>query len=178
MNLNLKMFNEKEIELICSTVKRVLVKKGLVFNIPEVLSVFKKNGFKISNGNVVHITPDELDAALKTVPKSFIRKGADSSRDVSIGKGISKFAIGSLPIWVIEQSPQIKRRAATFKDFKQFTLLSEELNGYAIGNPVVEPREIPVEVMHVIWNRNNAVRMTKPACCWYGTRVLKLLKKG
>jgi len=23
--------------------------------------------------------------------------------------------------------------------------------------------------MHVLWNRNNAVRMTKPACCWYGT---------
>ena len=183
----LGILDNDEIDLICESAKRVLAKKGLLFTIPEVVSVFKKNGFQVTEGNVVHICPDELSTALRTVPKSFIRHGADSSRDVQIGKGISKFAIGSLPIWVIEQDSQICRRAATLKDFKNFTLLSEALDGYAIGNPVVQPQEIPAEIMHLLWNRNNAVRMTKPVCCWYGTsfktaneglEVLKLAAGG
>ena len=169
MRLGLKLFSSSEIESICEAARRILAKKGLLFTVPKILSVFKKNGFQVTNGNVVHITSSELDAALKTVPKSFIRRGADSSLDVKIGEGISKFAVGSLPIWVIEQEPKICRRPATFEDLKNFTLLSEALDGYAIGNPVVQPREIPIEVMHVLWNRNNSVRMRKPSCSWYGT---------
>lgn len=135
---------------------------------PEVLAVFRKNGFLITDENVVHITPDELQAALRTAPRKFIRKGAHAGRDVVIGDRESKFAVGSLPIWVIETEPVISRRPATWDDLISFTLLSESLDGYSIGNAVVQPREIPNEVMHVLWNRNSTVRMTKPACCWYG----------
>lgn len=169
MPLQLKVINDNEIEAICTAARRILVKKGLRFTIPEIRSVFKKHGFHITEGDVVHITSDELDAALKTAPGSFIRRGADPSKDVQIGKGPSKYAIGSVPIWIIEQEPQIRRRPSTYEDFKNFTLLSEALDSYDIGNPVVQPQEIPVEVMHVLWNRNTSVRMTKPSCCWYGT---------
>jgi trimethylamine--corrinoid protein Co-methyltransferase len=165
----LSLFTDGEIEAIGTATRRVLAQKGLRFVVPEVLKVFSDRGFQIVDGSVVRISSDELDAALRTAPRSFVRRGATPSRDVLLGDGETKFAVGSLPIWVVELEPQIRRRPATLDDFKRFTLLSEVLDGFAIGNPVVQPQEIPVEVMHVLWNRNNAVRMTKPACCWYGT---------
>ena len=169
MHAQLNLFSDGEVEAICDAARRVLLAKGVRFVIPEVLAVFRKHGFRITEGNVVHIEPQELDAALKTAPRSFIRHGADPSRDITIGDGTTHYAIGSLPIWILETGTEVRRRAATYQDFKNFTLLSENLDGYAIGNPVVQPQELPVEVMHALWNRNNAVRMTKPACCWYAT---------
>ena len=169
MRAELALFADGEIEQICAAARRVLHRKGLRFTVPEVLAVFRRHGFQISAGDVVHISPRELDAALETVPRSFVRRGAHPARDVVIGDGSTKYAIGSLPIWIIEASEGPKRRPATYRDFRNFTLLSEALETYAIGNPVVQPQELPGEVMHVLWNRNNAVRMTKPACCWYAT---------
>lgn len=168
MKSSFNVLSDNEIESICGAVRRILNKKGLRFVAPEVLAVFRKNGFRITEKNVVHITPDELQAALRPAPRKFIRKGAHAGRDVVIGDRETKFAVGSLPIWVIETEPTVSRRPATWDDLMRFTLLSESLDGYSIGNAVVQPREIPNEVMHVLWNRNNAVRMTKPACCWYG----------
>lgn len=167
----LNVFSDDEIESICNAVRRVLAGKGLRFVVPEVLDVFRRNGFEIVNGDVVRISPDQLEAALKTVPRNFVRRGAHDDRDVAIGNGITEFAVGSLPIWVIETEPEIRRREAALDDLKRFTLLSESLDAFSIGNAVVQPREIPIEVMHVLWNRNASVRMTKPTCCWYGTSL-------
>ncbi len=93
----------------------------------------------------------------------------EAARDVTIGDGVTNYAIGSLPDLDRRVFAGRRRRPATYRDFRDFTLLSENLDAYAIGNPVVQPQELPVEVMPVLWNRNNAVRMTKPACCWYAT---------
>jgi trimethylamine---corrinoid protein Co-methyltransferase len=169
MHAGLTLLSDGEVEAITAAVRRVLQAKGLRFVIPEVLSVFRKHGFRVTDEDVVHIAPGELDAALKTAPRSFIRRGADPSRDVAIGGGGTHFALGSLPIWILETGTKMTRRAATYQDFRNFTLLSESLDAYSIGNPVVQPQELPVEVMPVLWNRNNSVRMTKPACCWYAT---------
>ncbi len=166
----LDLFPDVELESICSAVRRVLAKKGLRFVIPEVLDVFRSSGFEIKD-DVVYINSDQLDQALKTVPEKFTRRGGNSSSDVMIGDGPPKFAVGSVAIWIIETAPEVKRRAATLNDMKQMTALSEALDSFEIGNAVVQPREVPVEVMHVLWNRNNSVRMNKPACCWYGTSM-------
>jgi trimethylamine--corrinoid protein Co-methyltransferase len=169
MKPKLMLLDNSEIDSIMEAVRRILAEKGLRFTVNEIVSIFRKHGFEISDNDIVHIKPDELETALKSVPKTFVRKGGSPSRDIIIGEGWPKFAIGSVPIWIIENDPRIKRRPASYKDFINFTRLSENLDGYVIGNPVVQPQEIPVEVMHVLWNRNNAVRMTKPSCCWYGT---------
>ena len=123
MTLNLKVLDEGEIEQIRATALRVLHKKGLRFTVPEIRSIFKSYGFTITDSDIVHITPDDLDAALKTAPRLFTRRGASPSKDVQIGKGPTKYAIGSVPIWVIERDPEIIRRPATYSDFKNFTLL-------------------------------------------------------
>jgi trimethylamine--corrinoid protein Co-methyltransferase len=169
MAFSLKILEDGEIEQISSAAKRILQIKGVRFTIPEIVDVFLKHGFRVSRDSVVHIPPEELNTALSSAPTSFTRKGSHPAKDVQIGIGETKFGIGSIPIWIVERHPVIKRRPATLDDFKKFTLLSEALDSYTIGNPVVQPQEIPIEVMHILWNRNNAVRMTKPACCWYGT---------
>jgi len=166
---SLSVLNESEIAAICNAARSILLKKGLRFTVPEVLRVFRRNGFEIADCNVVRITPDQLESALRTVPKRFVRRGASPNRDVPLGTGVTHFAVGSLPIYVIEREPAIRRRPAKLEDLKRFTQLSEALDAFTIGNAVVQPQEIPAEVMHVLWNRTSSVRMTKPACCWYGT---------
>ncbi len=187
MRAELSLFSDGEVEQLCSAARRILHRKGLRFTIPELLEVFRRHGFQITEEEVVHISPRELEQALKTVPRSFVRRGGQPGRDVPIGDGLTKYAIGSLPIWIVDGSTPGGRRPATYRDFRDFTLLSENLEAYAIGNPVVQPQELPVEVMPALWNRNNAVRMTKPACCWYATsfqaaeeglEVLKLAAGG
>ena len=163
------LLSSSEIERIRESALKILDQKGLRFTVPEVLSVFRKAGFTITDSNIVHISEGELEHALHTAPKSFTRHGAAADRDVQIGSGDTKFGIGSIPLWVIEGPHERHRRPAGIEDFRRFTLLSEALESYQIGNPVVQPRDIPAEVMHLLWNRNVAVRMTKPACCWYGT---------
>ena len=169
MKPQLKLLVDSQIEAVCAAARRILANKGVRFVISEAIDVFRRHGFQIVDGDVVRITSDQLDSALKTAPGNFTRKGAVPERDVTLGDGEKKFAVGSLPVWVIEREPQVRRRPATLEDFKRFTLLSEALDGFAIGNAVVQPQEIPVEVMHLLWNRNGCVRMTKPTCCWYGT---------
>jgi len=166
----LDLFTDVELESICNAIRRVLAKKGVRFVIPEVLDVFRRSGFQ-NKDDVVYINSDQLDHALKTVPKQFLRRGGNPSNDVMIGDGPPKFAVGSLPIWIIETTPEIKRRPATLNDMRRMTALSEALDSFEIGNAVVQPQEVPVEVMHVLWNRNSSVRMNKPACCWYGTSL-------
>lgn len=173
----LGLFDDNELELICKSIHNILEKKGVRFTVPGVLSYFKENGFKITNGDVVHITFRDLETALKTVPKKFVRKGANELKNVEIGNGISKFALGSIPLYVIETIPNLKRRPANYEDFKNFTILSETLDAYEIGNPVVWPKEIPEGIMHIVWNRNVSVRMTKPSCCWYA-KNFKVAEEG
>ena len=45
----LKLFTDAELELTRNTVRNVLAKKGLRFVNPEVLDVFRKNGFEIKD---------------------------------------------------------------------------------------------------------------------------------
>jgi trimethylamine--corrinoid protein Co-methyltransferase len=165
----LSVLSDSEIEVICNAARLILSKKGLRFVDPEVLDVFRRNGFEIADGNVVHIASDQLESALRTAPKRFVRRGASVDRDVALGTGVTHFAVGSLPIFVVERKPAVRRRPAELGDLKRFTQLSEALDAFTIGNPVVQPQEIPEKVMHLLWNRTGSVRMTKPVCCWYGT---------
>ena len=57
MRAALNLFSDGEVEAICDAARRVLSAKGLRFVIPEVLGVFKKHGFSITDGDVVHIGP-------------------------------------------------------------------------------------------------------------------------
>jgi len=187
MQAQLSVLSSSELERIQSAVHRVLAEKGVRFNIPACSDVFRGAGFQVNAEGVVRIAADQLDAALATVPRRFIRRGASPDRDVAIGDGETKFAVGSLPIWIIENGRQLERRAATLDDLHRFTRLSESLAGFEIGNPVVQPQELPVDVMHLLWNRTVSIDMTKPACCWYvtsprtgreGLEVLRLAAGG
>ena len=169
MQARLSVLTPGELEQIHAATRRVLAEKGIRFTLAECLDVFRRAGFQITRESAVKISSDQLESALRTAPGHFVRHGATPARDVTIGDGVTKFAVGSLPIWVAENSFPPVRRPATLADLRNFTLLSEALDGFEIGNPVVQPQEVPVGVMHALWNRTVSVRMTKPACCWYAT---------
>ncbi len=186
MNLkgSLKLLSEKDLEDIHSSTLEILEDVGVRFTVLEAREVFKENGFKIEN-DIVKFKPKEIENALKNVPPKILRKGLDSKWDVNLGDEKVYFGVGSLPIWVIETD--YTRRKAAYQDFLNFTLISESLENFSIGNGVVQPQEISPKVMAAIWNQNATIRMSKPSCCWYarnfseaedGLRILEVAAGG
>ncbi len=141
---------------------------GVRFLPEEALSVFRQAGFEITDGDIVRFQPDDVEAALETVPKSVVRRGLSPGFDVEIGGGTLAMGAGSVPLYVIE-TPSYERRPATLDDLVKFTWLVDGLENLAIGNGVVLPHDVAGSVMHVIWNLNAAVNTSKPSCCWYAT---------
>lgn len=186
MNLkgSLKLLNKKDLEDIHTSTLEILEKVGVRFTVPEAREIFFKAGFKLEK-DVVKFKPKDIEDALKKAPSRILRKGLSSKWDVELGDENVYFGVGSLPIWVVESDS--KRRAATYQDLLKFTLVSEALSNLSIGNGVVQPREIPISVMHAIWNQNAVNRMSKPSCCWYakdfsvaedGLRILEAAAGG
>ena len=186
MNLkgSLKLLSDADLKNIHSSTLEILEDVGIRFTVPEAIEIFKKNGFKIEK-NIVKFKEKDIEKALKSVPNKILRKGLDSKWDVNLGDENVYFGIGSLPIWVVEAN--YERRKTTYQDLLNFTKLSESLENFTIGNGVVQPQEIPENVMAAIWNQNATIRMTKPSCCWYarnfreaedGLRILETAAGG
>lgn len=168
MNLkgSLKILSKKDLGKIHSASLEILEDVGVRFTVPEARDVFLKHGFKVDDG-IIKFKPKDIEIALKNTPSKILRKGLSPERDVHLGDEKVYFAVGSLPIWVVDSD--YTRRKATYQDLLKFTSLAEALPNFAIGNGVVQPQEIPHQVMAAVWNRNATTRMTKPACCWYAT---------
>jgi len=166
---SLKLLSKKDLENIHTSTLEILEKVGVRFTVAEAREVFSEAGFRVEK-DVVKFKPKDIEDALKKAPSRVLRKGLSSKWDVDLGDEKVYFGVGSLPIWVVESD--YRRRKATYQDLLKFTLLSELLPNFSIGNGVVQPQEIPNSVIHAIWNQNATIRMSKPSCCWYAKDFL------
>ncbi len=164
----LSLLGDADCEWIHEATLDLLRRVGVCFLPEEALSVFRRAGFEVTDGNIVRFQPNDIEAALKTVPRRVMRRGLAPGFDVDIGGGTLALGAGSVALHVIE-APSYQRRPATLDDMVKFTRLVDGLDNMAIGNSVVLPREVPDAVVHVIWNLNAAINTSKPSCCWYAT---------
>ena len=163
----LHILSDEDCESIFAASLTILEKKGVRFTQGAAREIFRAGGLSVRD-DIVFLKKADVESALANAPRTFIRRGAIPARDITIGNGSSHFAVGSLPIWVIDAKTR-KRRRSVYGDMLKFILLSERLDEFAIANSVVQPPGIPIEVMGAVWNRSESLYTTKPACCWYAT---------
>lgn len=157
--------SDDDLEQIHETTLAVLADPGVRFTEEAALSVFRDAGVAVE-GDIVRLRPGVVEDAIGKAPSAFVRQGIDPSCDVKIGDGGLSFAVGSLPIWVVDPASR-QRRDATYRDMLDFVTLSDALDNFAIANAVVQPAEIPNSAMHAVWNQTVVGHTVKPACTWY-----------
>ena len=157
--------SDTDLEQIHDVSLEILWDPGVRFTEEAALAVFRDAGLTVS-GNVVRFTRRDVEDAIRKAPSVIVRRGIDPACDVTVGDGNLTFAVGSLPIWVVDPETR-SRRDATYRDMRDFVTLSDALDNFAIANAVVQPSEIPVNVMHAVWNQTVTAYTAKPACTWY-----------
>ena len=76
--------NDEKIKKLHEKTMWILENVGVEFNHPEVIDIFRTNGFKTEN-NKVYMTQVDFDNYLKNIPSSFKINGLESS--ITMGKG-------------------------------------------------------------------------------------------
>lgn len=146
----------------------LLEQLGVRFATEDALEVFRQAGFEVTDDNIVRFQPEQVTAALETVPETVLRRGLAPGFDVPIGGDGLAMGAGSVALYVIE-APDYDRRKANLDDLLRFTCLVDALENFSIGNGVVLPQDVPDVVMPTVWDLNAAVNTSKPSCCWYAT---------
>ena len=167
MKTNCFCLSDEELDMIHETSIKFLKEHGIKFLIPEAVEIFAEAGFN-TEGDIVKFSTQEIEDAIKKAPSRLIRHGAEESLDVNIGNGDAYLGGGSLPIYVVE-AENYKRRRATSSDLIRLGRMTDAMENLSFGNGMVQPWDIPTEVMHAFFNQNAVVNIGKPTCCWYGT---------
>ncbi|MFH0965991.1 MAG: trimethylamine methyltransferase family protein, partial [Planctomycetota bacterium] len=131
------------------------------------LEIFRGAGYVVRD-NVVRFRRADVESMVAKAPSSFVRKGIEPSCDVPIGDGSLHFALGSIPLWIVDPD-DYSRRDATYRDLLNFITLADALEHFTIANPVVQPPDIPVSVFHAVWEQAIVSHTGKPSCTWYAT---------
>ena len=145
----------------------ILADPGVRFTQEPALAIFREAGYEV-DGNIVRFKRKDVEEMVRKAPTSFVRKSVDGSCDAPVGDGSLHFAVGSVPLWVLDPD-DYSRRDATYQDMVNFITLSDALEHFTIANPVVQPPTIPVRVMHAVWEQVIVSNTVKPSCTWYAT---------
>jgi len=154
--------------MIHETSLKFLQQHGIKFLVPEAVEIFAQAGFSIEKENIVKFSSQQVEDALKKVPSQLIRQGAEEALNVKLGSGEAYLGGGSLPIYIVE-AENFQRRQATSSDLVRLGRMVDALENLSLGNGMVQPWDIPTEVMHAFFNQNATVNIGKPTCCWYAT---------
>ena len=160
------LLTETELKKIHSATLEVMENPGVKFTDKEALDIFSGAGFSVDKDGIVRFKPQQVEEHVKKAPCRFVRKGISSKYDTDFGGGDLYMGGGSLPIHIID-SDTYDRREPTIQDMIKLTRLVDALDNLHIGNGVVQPAEVPPNVMHAIWNQNAVYNTAKPSCCWY-----------
>lgn len=156
-----------DLERIHEATMAILADPGVRFTQEPALAIFREAGYDVA-GDVVRFRRADVEEMVAKAPSSFVRKGIEASCDLQVGNGSLHFALGSIPLWVVDPD-DYSRRDATYRDLENFITLADALEHFTIANPVVQPPEIPVNVFHAVWQQAIVSHTSKPSCTWYAT---------
>lgn len=147
-----QVLSEDELNQIHEATLNLLEEPGIQFSNDAVRQYFVDAGFRVS-GKVVHFTREQVEAALKTAPRTITRQAFKPEYTFTKGDGGLYLSAGSWPLYVVDANTYA-RRQATFDDLGKFTRLADAMDNLIIANGVVKPCDVPENVLHVVWSWN------------------------
>lgn len=118
--------NDPEVEKMHECTLRILSEIGVVFHCEEAVEVFRRHGARVENG-IVYITRDMVEAALKSVPKTFDWYGRDGKK-ITIGNETTYNLPGYGPIYIYQNGQYEKTSHEHFVNMHKMTETSDVLD--------------------------------------------------
>ncbi|UQZ87853.1 trimethylamine methyltransferase [Deltaproteobacteria bacterium Smac51] len=136
-----------ELDLIHQTTMTILEKNGLAFSDEETLDLFKKNGFKVSGGQV-YFTEKDVLAALSTTPDKLTIKARNPEKSVTAGRDEFIFVPFYGPPFVVEADG--RQRLGVMSDYEKAVKLVQTSRAADMGGfKYVEPSDLPTETAYL-----------------------------
>ncbi len=130
MKLNYSIGTDQDAEAIHEMSVKILSEVGAVFHAPETVETFKQHGAKV-DGEIVYISREMLEDALKTVPKSYRLYDRDGGF-ITVGDGELKCDSTDGPIYIRKEG---KYEPPSHEHLVNFHKLQETSEVIAISNP-------------------------------------------
>jgi trimethylamine--corrinoid protein Co-methyltransferase len=146
------VFTDEQIARIHDTALRVLEELGLKVLLPEARAIYRAGGALVNeDSQMVRIGRDIVAEALRNTPRSFVLRGGDRSRDITMELGTLSFMAGAgCPnVTDLERG----RRAGTLRDFEDLTRLVQGFDVLHMQGPYVEPQDVEPRFRHYAINR-------------------------
>ena len=143
----LDLLSEDELKRIHMGTLEILECTGVRFLCKSAINIFRENGLKVDNNNVVYFPPHVIERCVRSVPPSFTRFPRNPRyKPVRLGDGRVYFGTGSTTAYVLDLDG--KYRIATERDIIDFARLSDAMDKLPIGNGMIWAQDIPKSVFH------------------------------
>lgn len=142
-----KVLTDGEVEAIAEAAFAILERSGVDFLLPEARDYFAKAGAKI-DGDRVHLSRDIVEAALKTVPKTYTHKARNPEHTVVVGAGEPVFGVGYGAPFVIDLVHG--RRPGSIEDYRKLLKVFQALQHVQVNAAIIcEPQDLPEPTRHL-----------------------------
>ena len=143
----IELLSASDLDGIHDATMDLLQGTGIRFPHPEVLEIFKKNGFKV-DGQLVFFQEDQVMGKIKDIPSLFTIQARNPQHNVTIGDGLPVFAPGYGAPFLID--PETGKRVPSILDYRNLVRLAHMLpNQDMTGHLLVEPQDIPADSAHL-----------------------------
>ena len=126
----LDVLTPDQMQVVHEKACELLEKKGVVFESPETIDLFKAHGFSV-DGRVVHFSKAKIEECLALVPSQFTLEAPNHANDVLVGGGRILIHPNGGEVFVRDYDGT--RRLATRRDFADLQILYQALPNIDIG---------------------------------------------
>lgn len=125
----------------------ILAQVGVRIDAPAVAQALANRGITIKGSQAV-FTPDQIDAALATVPEQFDLQGRDPAKQIRVGDTTTHYMAAFGAPFILDKG---ERREAVLTDYIRFAKWVHMVDQMPInGGLLVQPSDIPADRYHLI----------------------------
>jgi trimethylamine--corrinoid protein Co-methyltransferase len=153
--------SQAEKEFVHEKTLQVLEKVGVAYNAPKAMDLLEAAGVRVDRGALTaRLTWDVIEPALKTVPRSVLLAGRDSSRDVVLGGERLVTTSDGMTTHMLDDVTG-RRRDGTIADLAAVTRLCDALDEVDTLWPSPSPGDAPSDVLPLVTQATMVRNSTK-----------------
>ena len=144
-SVNFRSLNDDQISLLHQASLEIMERTGMRFYDEEALDLLKKGGASITDGNLVHISPNRVEWAINCAPKNITIFNQEGERAMALGGYRSYFGVGSDCMYTYDLETG-QRRKAVLKDVVNGVRLVDALPHLDFVMSMFLPSDVSEEV--------------------------------
>ncbi len=153
--------SDMEKEFVHEKTLEVLGKVGVAYNTPRAIDLLEEGGARVDREALIaRLTWDVIEPALKTVPRTVLLAGRDSSRDCVLGGDRLITTSDGMTTYMLDDVTGV-RRDGTTADLAAVTRLCDGLDELDTLWPSPNPGDAPAEVLPLVTQATMVRNSTK-----------------